>query len=53
MDYAFKINHVVFEEYGYLGIVLFDFPSVEVIDHAIKQNFQYFIFINYYNNCII
>lgn len=39
LDYALEINHVVFEEYGYLGIVLFDFPSCEVIDHVIKQNF--------------
>ena len=39
---AFAINKVPYKEVGFRGILIFDFPGEELINHVINQNKEFF-----------
>jgi len=38
MDMAAAVNEVTYDFAGFLGIIVFDFPSEEVLGYVIDQN---------------
>ena len=41
-DLAFIMNKVPYKEVGFRGILIFDFPGEELINHVINQNKEFF-----------